>query len=60
MIEILFHCVIDEDKSVELIVVDKCEGCAADALDIAENAFVQLFGSSDRGRVGEGTSWTFI
>lgn len=54
----------DGEKSIELVAVDRCEGCpsfAPNSLDIAEKAFIELFGSTERGRskVGE-TSWSFI
>ncbi|GHJ86717.1 hypothetical protein NliqN6_3119 [Naganishia liquefaciens] len=52
-----------EGRSVELLAIDKCMGCPTigpNGLDIAENAFVKLFGSTHRGRVNNGTSWSFI
>lgn len=48
---------IDQGKTVLLQVVDKCMGCEVDDLDLAPKAFLKLFGSPDRGRISQGTSW---
>lgn len=43
-----------------LQVVDRCEGCKANDLDMAPKAALQLFGDLKLGRVSQGTSWEWV
>jgi len=47
-----------QGKSVEVTVVDRCEGCDHDSLDFTITAFEKL-GSKDEGRL-HGMTWTWV
>ncbi|KAI0080105.1 barwin-like endoglucanase, partial [Panus rudis PR-1116 ss-1] len=47
-----------EGKSVDVVITDRCGGCAPGALDFSPAAFAVL-ASSDVGRL-KGMTWTFI
>lgn len=43
-------------KTITAVVRDKCMGCAKEAIDVSEKAFLELFGSKSVGR-GEVQWW---
>ncbi|KAH0593049.1 hypothetical protein MHUMG1_09296 [Metarhizium humberi] len=47
-----------EDKSAEVTIVDSCQACSSDSLDLSPAAFTAIVGSLEPGRV-DGT-WEII